>query len=210
MKISYAIPVCNELVELERLLNFLVKHKRQEDEITVLYDSENGSKAVEEFLRSSSVNKADFVWYSNPLNKDFAQQKNYLTKMCSGDWVFLIDADEYPDEYLCTGLPWMIENNPDVDAYWVSRINTVKGLTKEHIQKWGWNVDKRGWVNFPDHQMRIYKNDPEKIYWTKPVHEQLVGYKKYAALPGNEEYCLHHPKDSDRQERQNNFYEGIQ
>ena len=59
-------------------------------------------------------------------------------------------------------------------------------------------------------RMSVNKNDPEKIYWTKPVHEQLVGYKKYAALPGNEEYCLHHPKDIDRQERQNNFYEGIQ
>ena len=103
----------------------------------------------------------------------------------------------------------MIENNPEVEAYWVSRINTVNGLTKEHITKWNWNVDKRGWVNFPDRQMRIYKNDPERIKWTKPVHEQLVGYTKFAALPSNEEYCLHHPKDIKRQERQNDFYDTL-
>ena len=73
----------------------------------------------------------------------------------------------------------------------------------------GWVVDKDGRINFPDQQLRIYKNDPERIYWTKPVHEQLVGYTKYAALPGNEEYCLHHPKDIKRQEKQNNFYDTI-
>jgi len=209
MKISYAIPVCSELAELQRLLKFLIEHKRQEDEIVILYDSENGSKNVEEFLRASSVNPTSFVWYSNPLNKDFAQQKNYLTKMCSGDWVFLIDADEYPNEYLCTALPSFIEKNPEVEAYWVSRINTVNGLTKKHIEKWRWNVDNDGKINFPDQQMRIYKNDPIRIYWTKPVHEQLIGYTKYAALPGNEEYCLHHPKDIKRQEKQNNFYDTI-
>jgi hypothetical protein len=209
MKISYAIPVCNELVELERLLKFLLTNKREEDEIVILYDSENGSKHVEEFLRAKSVNNPQFQWHSNPLNKDFAQQKNYLTKMCTGDWVFLIDADEYPDEYLCTSLPAFIEQNPEIEAYWVSRINTVVGLTKEHVTKWGWIVDKDGRINFPDRQLRIYKNNPKQIYWTKPVHEQLVGYSKYASLPGNEEYCLHHPKDIERQERQNNFYDTI-
>jgi len=209
MKISYAVPVCNELTELKRLLNFLIETKRTEDEIVILFDSENGTKEVEEFLRAKSVNNPQFTWYSNPLNKDFAQQKNYLTKMCTGDWVFLIDADEYPDEYLCTALHSVIERNPEVEAYWVSRINTVTGMKQEHVVRWGWVVDNKGRVNFPDKQMRIYKNDPDRIKWTRPVHEQLVGYKKYASLPGNEEYCLYHPKDIERQERQNNFYEGI-
>jgi len=210
MKISYAIPVCNEINELQRLVDFLQKYKRDEDEIVILFDSQNGSKAVEEYLRAKTINtKSPFVWYSNPLNNNFADQKNYLGKMCDGDWIFLIDADEYPDEYLCTALPWMIENNPEVEAYWVSRINTVSGLTQEHTNKWGWNVNNKGWVNFPDKQMRIYKNDPDRIKWVKPVHEQLVGYNKFADLPGNEEYCLYHPKDIKRQERQNKFYETL-
>ncbi len=210
MKISYAIPVCNEINELQRLVDFLSKHKRDEDEIIILFDSQNGSKAVEEYLRAKTVNtKSPFVWYSNPLNNNFADQKNYLGKMCDGDWIFLIDADEYPDEYLCTALPWMIENNPEVEAYAVSRINTVSGLTTEHVQKWGWNVNDRGWVNFPDRQMRIYKNDPDRIKWINPVHEQLTGFSKFSSLPGNEEYCLYHPKDIKRQERQNKFYDTL-
>jgi hypothetical protein len=210
MKISYAIPVCNEINELQRLVDFLTKHKREEDEIVILFDSQNGSKAVEEYLRAKSVNtKSPFVWHSNPLNNNFADQKNHLGKMCGGDWIFLIDADEYPDEYLCTALPWMVENNPEVEAYAVSRINTVSGLTTEHVQKWGWNVNDRGWVNFPDRQMRIYKNDPDRIKWINPVHEQLTGFSKFSSLPGNEEYCLYHPKDIKRQERQNKFYETL-
>ena len=209
MKISYAIPVCNELNELIRLLDFLKTHKRLEDEIIILFDSENGSENVEEFLRAKSVNDNFFQWYSNPLNKDFAQQKNYLTKMCTGDWVFLIDADEYPNEYIFEALPILLKTNPEVEAYWISRINTVEGLTQEHINKWRWNINEKGWVNFPDMQMRIYKNNPDKIKWTKKVHEQLKGYTKYAALPHDEEYCLYHPKDIKRQEKQNNFYDTL-
>ena len=33
MKISYAITVCNEFVEIQRLIHFLRKNKRQQDEI---------------------------------------------------------------------------------------------------------------------------------------------------------------------------------
>ena len=50
MKISYAIPVCNELKEIQRLLGFLMANKRNQDEIIVLYDTKNGTKEVESFL----------------------------------------------------------------------------------------------------------------------------------------------------------------
>ena len=42
MKLSYAIPVCNEFVEIQRLITFLLENKRDEDEIVVLFDSNNG------------------------------------------------------------------------------------------------------------------------------------------------------------------------
>ena len=38
MKISYAIPVCNEHIELEKLLDFLHQHIDKEDEIVILDD----------------------------------------------------------------------------------------------------------------------------------------------------------------------------
>ena len=103
---------------------------------------------------------------------------------------------------------FILEANDDTEAFWVPRINTVAGITDEHIAKWGWRVSEDGWVNFPDWQMRIYRNK-ETIYWIKPVHEQLKGYTKFANLPAEEKFCLHHPKDIGRQEKQNAFYETI-
>jgi hypothetical protein len=102
----------------------------------------------------------------------------------------------------------VLENNSSVDLYAVPRVNTVEGLTPQHIQKWGWNVNAEGWVNWPDWQMRIYKNTPQ-IKWVNKVHEVLQGFKQYAALPMEEEYSLYHPKTIERQERQNNFYDGL-
>ena len=45
MKISYAITVCNEHKEIEKLLTFLFEHKRQEDQVVVQMD-ENATKEV--------------------------------------------------------------------------------------------------------------------------------------------------------------------
>ena len=51
-RISYAIPVCNEHMELKRLLGFLVKHKRDEDEIVVLCDKGNTTNEVLDLMYS--------------------------------------------------------------------------------------------------------------------------------------------------------------
>ena len=46
MKISYAITVCNEFLEIQRLVNFLLKHKRMQDNIVILYDEVNGDHEI--------------------------------------------------------------------------------------------------------------------------------------------------------------------
>ena len=209
MKISYAIPVCNEHKELERLLDFLELNLRKEDEVVVQCDKGNTTSEVYEVINSERYSdgfREQFKVVEFPLNGDFASFKNNLTENCTGNWIFQLDADEYPNEYLFTAIPWMIENNPEVEAFWLARINTVSGITQDHINKWGWQVNDRDWINFPDYQMRLYKNDPKRIKWTKPVHEQLIGFKKFGHMPGNEDYCIIHHKDIKRQENQNKFY----
>ncbi len=203
MKISYAITVCNEFIEIQRLINFLVKNKRPEDEIVVLYDSKNGNKSIEQFLRAKSIN-SEFAWTSGEFKGHFADWKNKLTSLCKGEYIFQIDADEMVDEYVLRLLPQVLEVN-NVDVILVPRINTVKGLTQEHIQKWGWRVDEKGWVNFPDYQWRIYKNNG-KIKWKNKVHEILEGHKSISHLPQQNEWCLIHEKTIEKQEKQNNYY----
>ena len=204
MKISYAITVCNEFVEIQKLIPFLLKHKRHEDEIVVLYDINNGHEGIEQFLRAKSIN-GEFAWMPGEFKGHFADWKNKLNSFCTGDYIFQIDADELPPKYLVENLWTILEMNKTVDVYRVPRINTVKGLTQEHIQKWGWRVDNKERVNFPDYQWRIYRNDP-KIKWVNKVHEVLTGFEAMSELPPEEEYCLIHEKTIKRQEKQNELY----
>jgi len=206
MKISYAITVCNEFVEIQKLIPFLLKNKRHEDEIVVLYDSKNGDNRVEEFLRAKSIN-AEFQWFKDEFDGHFADWKNKLNSFCGGDYIFQIDADEIPNEVLIENLPEILKGN-DVDVILVPRVNTVEGLTDEHIQKWGWNVDEKGWVNWPDFQYRIYKNSDD-INWKNKVHEVLEGFKSISHLPMEEDLALYHPKEIKRQEKQNEYYDTL-
>ena len=207
MKISYAIPVCNEFIEIQRLLTFLISNKRPEDEIVVLYDSVNGDKQVETYLRKMNVEKTYFRWHPYAFDGHFANMKNYLTGLCKGDYIYQIDADEMVDEHILKLLPQVLESN-DVEVLRVPRINTVEGLTQEHINKWRWQINEQGWVNFPDYQWRIYKNNAG-ITWVNQVHEALTGYRSVAALPADKEWCLLHLKDIKRQERQNAYYDTL-
>ena len=204
MKISYAVTVCNEFTEIQKLIPFLLKNKRQEDEVVVLYDSKSGSSKVEEYLRAKSIN-SEFKWHKSKFDNHFANWKNKLTSLCNGDWIFQIDADEIPHIKLIEFLPEIILSNPENEVIRVPRVNTVFGLTDEHIKQWGWNVNSKGWINWPDFQWRIWKNHP-KIKWVNKVHEILEGYGIYSELETYEEFALYHPKDIERQEQQNNYY----
>ena len=207
MKISYGITVCNELTEIQKLISFLLEHKRDEDEIVVTLDATNGLEAVREYLKYTSAPREEFNWHSWPFDGDFSDLKNYTKKMCSGDYIFHLDADEIPHEILMEQLPTILETN-DADLIWIPRVNTVEGLTDEWANKWGWRVTENGWVNYPDYQSRVFRNVDE-IFWQNKVHERIVGAKTYAHLPPHEELSLYHPKTIDKQIKQNKLYEGI-
>jgi len=198
--ISYAITVCNEIEEIKKLVSFLQLHKREEDEIVILYDF-GGTQEVLEYLDTLE----DIVVVKDTFEGHFANWKNKLTMCCKKSYIVAIDADELPSQDLIKGLPYILEQNPTIDMFQVPRVNTVEGLTQEHIKKWGWSVNEKGWVNYPDFQMRIYRNTPT-IKWKNKVHEVLEGFKSWAAFPQTEEYSLYHPKTIDRQEKQNASY----
>jgi len=205
LKISYAITVCNEIEEIKKLVSFLLSNKREQDEIVILFDEKNGTQIVKDYLTSIAHQATVAV---HDFKNHFADWKNLLTSYCTGDYIFQIDADELPNEQFIKGLPYILEINQDIDVFRVPRINTVEGLTQEYIQKWRWNVDSKGWVNFPDYQWRIYKNT-SSIKWKNKVHEVLEGYQSVTFLPAEEEFCLYHPKTIEKQEKQNNYYDTL-
>ena len=204
MVISYAITTHNEYDEINELLGILVHHIDTDDEIVIL-DDFSDERTQEVFTAwMQQYQQINWKFEQRALNKDFAKQKNYLTRMCSGDYIINIDADEIPHDVFLNQIKQVIEIN-DVDLIWVPRVNTVDGLTEQHIQQWGWNVNEKGWVNYPDYQARVYKN-AEHIKWIKPVHERIDGAKTYSHLPPHEELSFYHHKKIDKQEKQNKFY----
>ena len=208
MKISYAITVCKEFDELKKLFLFLKENKRPQDEIITVFDQTNGDEKIAEFL--TKYNKLPNIQFFRVFfENDFSKHKNILIGHCEGDYVFQIDADEMPNKEFIKNLPAILEANPDNEVYLVPRVNTVEGLTKDHILKWRWNVNDQGWVNWPDYQWRIFKKN-NYIRYKNKIHEVLYGYETYAPLPADEDYCLYHPKTIERQETQNKLYEELQ
>jgi len=206
MKISYGLTVCNEDKELENLITYLKDIIESEDEIVIVYDQNRVTNEVKQILEKY---KSDCTSYPFDFKQNFLENKNYLNSKCKGDYIFQLDADEIPEKFLVENLKAVLESN-SADVFITPRKNLVAGLTQEHIQKWGWSVNEKGWVNWPDSQKRIYKND-SSIKWTgHQVHGMISGYKTYITLPLSEEWSITHNKTIDRQEMQNERYQNIE
>ena len=206
MKISYGITVHNEADELFRLTDLLINNIGKEDEIVICVDGNDEKvKLVLENLQKTYQWNSNIIIYQRKLDGNFAEHKNSVIEKSTGDYIFHIDADEYPHNFLVLQLKPIIEMNEGVDLIWIPRVNTVDGFTDEDVKRWGWKISEKGWVNYPDYQARVFRND-ETIRWTRPLHEYITGCKTYAHLPPQEELSLYHPKTKEKQEQQNKFY----
>jgi glycosyltransferase involved in cell wall biosynthesis len=201
INISFAITVCNETAELKRLINQLIECKISGDEIIIQIDTPNAPQEIFDLI--SNFEGIDRVF--SELNGDFSTFKNNLKKHCKKDYIFFIDADEEVNKDQIDLIREVLRLNPLIDCFLVPRINTVAGLTQQHIAQWGWRVDQHQRVNWPDYQFRICKNKSE-IYWVNKVHERLVGYETVSQLPSEDIYALGHHKTIQKQEKQNSFY----
>ena len=205
MKISYSILVHNETKTLEKLLQSLITYKQPQDEIVVLddYSDDEKTMAILDYYTSAE----GVICEQRNLVGDYGTQKNYLKSMCSGDYSFNLDADEMITHWFMKDIHDILEGN-EVDLIFVPRINTVEGITEQHVRSWGWSINEKGWINYPDWQGRIFRTRPN-IRWEKPVHEQLTGFQTYAHLPQEQKYSIVHPKTIERQELQNQKYSEI-
>jgi len=207
MNITYAITVCNEHKELERLLDQLYASLKEEDEILIQADEQNCTKEVIKIMNKWSDKDSKIKQLFFPLNKNFAHFKNNIFNYAKSDYICYIDADETLANSLLENLKTILEMN-QVDLIMVPRANTVEGLTDSHIKTWGWRVEN-GLVNWPDYQARLVKNN-NNMRWQGKVHEKIVGFTTISHLPhDNQDWCFMHPKTIERQEKQNSFYNTI-
>ena len=211
MKISYCVSVCNEHVELDLLLHQLYVNLNNVDEVIILMDSE---KVTEEVIKVYDSWKEEFKEQikctQRSLQNNFAEFKNTFLEQASGDWIVQIDADELLQEKFYENIHSILDHNSEIDLYFLPRINQVDGITQQDIDTWGWKVDDKNRINYPDHQARIFRNNGI-IKWEGHVHERIIGYNNYSFFPwsDNESFCILHYKNIDRQRQQNRFYQSL-
>jgi glycosyltransferase involved in cell wall biosynthesis len=211
INITYGITVCDESEELNNLLTHLIPLIDNEDEVIVLRDISNTNNLVTKVIEAHTERFPNRIrTIERLLNKDFAAFKNNLIEHANGNYLFQIDADEIPNEFLIENIKAVININKEVDCFYVPRVNKVLGITEEHITKWRWSIDNYNRINYPDLQMRLFKLDKE-IKWKNKVHEVLDNYKITTILPyeEDEDFCLYHIKTISKQEEQNKLYETI-
>jgi glycosyltransferase involved in cell wall biosynthesis len=204
MKISYAILTHNEGEYIAELLTLLTTYKRDVDEIVIVDDHSNDEKTKFILNDFKDLIKLEYRTFDGDHT-----QKNYLNSLCTGDYILQLDADELVKPEFIEILPQLLEDNNEIDLFIMPRINTVEGLTPEYIAKWRWNVNEKGWVNFPDHQMRLYRNC-NWVEWDGLLHSKIKGHKTFVFLPSDELFCILHPKQLDRQVTQNDLYDKIE
>lgn len=193
MKVSYAITVCNESRDLYSLLAFLKKVKDLEDEINILVDTAHVTTPVrgviDYFKDSVVVNERAF-------DGNFATHRNYHLEKCSGDYIFIIDPDEMPQEALIKNMKSMLSET-GADLIMVPRINICPGFTEEWLKRRNFNVNQAGWINWPDYICRIFKGG---LKYGNEVHESIVGAEKRVALQADPQIAVWHIKSVEKQD----------
>lgn len=202
--ITFGITVADEDFEFKRLINSLQPYVLPEEEIVVLADENKVTQSIKDHCKLCGLK----INYFN-FQKDFSEFKNSLFDLSSKDYLFQIDADEQIPPSLINALR-KVASQKMADLVWIPRINIIQGMEQEHIDKFKWEINERGWEGFPDRQARFVSTKGE-IRWKNKVHEVLVGAKNIAMIdqPPLDHYSILHVKHIDKQINQNKLYDSI-
>lgn len=201
IKISYAICTHNETKSLANLLDLIKIHMNSNDEIVIVDDYST------DVFTKTQIKRADTLIYKK-LNNNFASQKNIFFQVCKGDYIFNIDADEVPSEFLLKDIKKLCKQNPSIDLFYVPRKNYLLNASKQNIKNMGRVLDDKSRINYPDYQGRIYKNK-SSLRWENIVHERIVGHTREISLNTNSQYFLLHEKEYQIQVKSEEFYKKL-
>jgi len=195
MKISYTVQVCNESRELFSLISFLLKVKDQEDDIIVIVDSLHKTDKVGLVLDHF---KDHVTVYERPFD-NFLDNSNFHIEKATGEYIFGLDADEMPQEPLIVNLKNMLTES-QADAVWIPRINIHPGITQKWCEKYRFPMNENGWINWPDYQGRIYRNNGVVKWGVESLHSKLVGAVKNVHVRDLPQLALWHIKSTEKQD----------
>lgn len=195
MKITYAIMVCNESRDLYSLISFLKNVIDEEDDINVLIDTAHSTESVKSVIEHF---KDDVVTCERAFDGNFAEHRNFHISKCTGDYIFVLDPDEMPQELIIKRIKEVISTT-GADFLMIPRINIVLGATRKWCEDhdFGDKVNELGWINWPDYNGRIFKNNGI-IKYGNALHEKIQGYTNMKLIADNPGLALYHIKSVDK------------
>lgn len=147
-RISQCMIVKNEEKNIERALSWGRSVMWEQ----IVVDTGSTDRTVE-IAREMGATVCEFEWID-----DFSAAKNYAIEQCTGDWIALLDADEYMVPEDVKKLPDFIE-----ELY----LRDLDGLST------GWQqLNDEGKIFSSGTQVRIFRNLPD-IRYRRRIHEQL-------------------------------------
>jgi len=151
IRLSQCMIVKNEEKNIERALSWAKGIAYEQ----IVVDTGSTDRTVE-IAEHMGAKVFPFKWVN-----DFSAAKNYAIDQASGNWIALLDADEYVSaEHARLILP-MIENIVKLYGSW------VVALTSQWAQ-----LKDDGSVSRIDRQQRFFINHPE-VRYERPIHETL-------------------------------------
>jgi len=149
------------------------------DEV-IIVDGGSADRTRDIVLQYSKVRLFDI-----PFQMDFALQYNNAIERATGEWILMIDADEYYPKYTCENLIILTLVEPEADAFSFPTKTFVDGkLLNPH---------------YPDPHIRYFRN---YCRYAGKFHSSLIGFKKL--IPSNLD--LFHDKTAQQQWDSNFLY----
>lgn len=207
MKLSYAIMFGPDQRELFRLLLTLAAFRLEDSELVLLHDSDYPADTNVMLWRAVSLFPRHKVRHQSFATKDFAERRNILQRACTGEWIWMLDPDELPNKALFDGVELLLNSSLIASAYAMARENKVKDMPMGYLLERKWTIDDKLRINWPDYQIRLYRNHPS-LYWVGKVHETLCHVPVLGHLP--QSAYLEHHKTFDRQVAQNGLYDKLE
>ncbi|MCI9135695.1 MAG: glycosyltransferase [Lachnospiraceae bacterium] len=148
IRISQCMIVKNEEKNIERALSWGKRVMWEQ----IVVDTGSTDRTVE-LAERLGAQVCYFSWID-----DFSAAKNFAIEQCRGDWIAILDADEYMTEEDAKKLPGLLEELEH---------RGLEGLST------GWQqLDDEGKIFSSGTQVRIFRNAPD-IRYRRRIHEQL-------------------------------------
>ncbi|WP_160687318.1 glycosyltransferase family 2 protein [Clostridium sp. C2-6-12] len=161
MKLSIAMIVKNEEKNLERTLKPLKELNKYINTEIIIVDTGSEDKTID--IAKKYTDKV----YFHKWNNNFADMRNISLEYCTGEWVLVLDADEYLYDVETLGK--------------LLNSNKINGYKSAYIQIANFNKDIENSINngFITTLIRLFKNNTVKyegIIHEQPKHELPILY----------------------------------